>query len=56
MAVHPAPGKDRSQVGAYQAAPDPRVIGHGLQHILAALTTQRSGVSATKIVVSLDAG
>jgi hypothetical protein len=43
-------------VGAYQGAPEPRVIGHGLQHIPAALETQRSGVSATKIVVSLDAG
>lgn len=43
-------------VGAYNAAPEPRVIGHGLQHIPAALETQRNGVSATKIVVSLDAG
>lgn len=32
-------------VGAYQAAPEPRVIGHGLQHIPAALETQHSGVS-----------
>lgn len=40
-------------VGAYQAAPEPRVIGHGLRHVPVALETQRSGVSATKIVVSL---
>jgi hypothetical protein len=40
-------------VGAYQAAPEPRVIGPGLRHVPVALETQRSGVSATKIVVSL---
>jgi NADPH:quinone reductase-like Zn-dependent oxidoreductase len=41
--------------GTYQAAPEPRVVGHGLQHIQAALDAQLSGVSAAKIVVSLDA-
>jgi hypothetical protein len=42
-------------VGRYQAAPEPRVVGHGLQHIQAALDAQLKGVSAAKIVVSLDA-
>jgi hypothetical protein len=41
--------------GKYQAAPEPRVVGHGLQHIQAALDAQMKGVSAAKIVVSLDA-
>jgi NADPH:quinone reductase-like Zn-dependent oxidoreductase len=41
--------------GAYRAAPEPRVVGHGLQHIQAALDAQLNGVSAAKIVVSLDA-
>jgi NADPH:quinone reductase-like Zn-dependent oxidoreductase len=41
--------------GQYQAAPEPRVVGHGLQHIQAALDAQLQGVSAAKIVVSLDA-
>jgi hypothetical protein len=40
--------------GTYMAAPEPRVIGQGLQHIEAALDAQRDGVSAAKIVVSLD--
>jgi len=40
--------------GTYQAAPGPRVVGHGLRHIQAALEAQLSGVSAAKIVVSLD--
>jgi hypothetical protein len=40
--------------GTYLAAPEPRVIGHGLQYIEAALEAQRDGVSAAKIVVSLD--
>jgi NADPH:quinone reductase-like Zn-dependent oxidoreductase len=39
--------------GRYQAAPKPRVVGHGLQRIQAALDAQLSGVSAEKIVVSL---
>lgn len=41
--------------GSYQAAPGPRVIGHGLQHIQDALDAQMKGVSAAKIVVTLDA-
>jgi hypothetical protein len=40
--------------GAYQAAPEPRVIAHGLQNIQAALDAQLTGVSAANIVVSLD--
>jgi len=40
--------------GTYQAAPEPRVVGHGLQHIQDALDAQLKGVSAAKIVVSLD--
>jgi hypothetical protein len=36
-------------------APEPRVVGHGLQHIQDALDAQAKGVSAAKIVVSLDA-
>ena len=41
--------------GKYQAAPEPRVVGHGLQHIQAALDAQLKGVSAEKIIVSLNA-
>ena len=40
--------------GTYQAAPEPRVVGHGLQHIQDALDVQLKGVSAAKVVVSLD--
>ena len=39
--------------GSYAAAPQPRVIGHGLQHLQEALDVQRRGVSATKVVVTL---
>jgi NADPH:quinone reductase-like Zn-dependent oxidoreductase len=42
--------------GTYQAAPEPRVVGHGLRDIQPALDAQLRGVSAGKIVVSLDAG
>jgi hypothetical protein len=41
--------------GTYRAAPEPRVVGHGLRSIQAALDAQMKGVSAAKIVVSLDA-
>ncbi len=40
--------------GRYQAAPEPRVVGHGLKSIQAALDAQRAGVSAQKLVVTLD--
>ncbi len=39
--------------GRYQAAPEPRVIGHGLESIQAALDAQRAGVSAEKLIVTL---
>ena len=39
--------------GAYVAAPDPLVVGHGLDQIPAALDAQKQGVSARKIVVTL---
>jgi NADPH:quinone reductase-like Zn-dependent oxidoreductase len=39
--------------GRYVAAPEPSVIARGLEHIQAAIDTQRQGVSATKIVVAL---
>lgn len=37
----------------YIAAPDPLVIGKGLQHIQAGINTLKGGVSAKKVVVSL---
>ena len=37
----------------YVAAPDPLVVGKGLACIPAAMTTQKNGVSARKVVVSL---
>ena len=37
----------------YVAAPDPLVIGRGLDQIPAALEAQKKGVSARKLVVSL---
>jgi NADPH:quinone reductase-like Zn-dependent oxidoreductase len=39
--------------GRYVAAPDPLVVGHGLDQIPAALVAQKKGVSARKLVVSL---
>lgn len=39
--------------GRYTAAPDPLVIGHGLNQIPAALEAQKKGVSARKLVVML---
>ena len=40
--------------GKYQAEPEPRFVGHGLRDIPAALDAQMRGVSAEKIVVSLN--
>lgn len=40
--------------GKYLAAPDPKVVGQGLEQIQAAFEAQRKGVSAAKIVVSLS--
>lgn len=39
--------------GQFVAAPEPHVVGKGLEHIQAALDVQRKGVSASKVVVSL---
>ncbi|KAF6220713.1 hypothetical protein HO133_003146 [Letharia lupina] len=39
--------------GKYVAAPDPQVVGKGLEHIQAGFDLQRKGVSAKKVVVSL---
>ena len=39
--------------GSYVAAPDPYVVGRGLEHLQTALDFQKKGVSATKVVVSL---
>lgn len=39
--------------GRYVAAPEPVVVGKGLDHIQAGLDAQRQGVSAKKVVVSL---
>jgi hypothetical protein len=40
--------------GSFRPAPPPQVVGHSLADIQTALDIQRSGVSATKIVVALD--
>jgi NADPH:quinone reductase-like Zn-dependent oxidoreductase len=40
--------------GAYRPAPNPLVVGDGLQHLQSALETHKRGVSATKIVVTLS--
>jgi NADPH:quinone reductase-like Zn-dependent oxidoreductase len=42
--------------GQYVAAPDPYVVGKGLDYVQAALDVQRQGVSARKVVVSLGCG
>jgi NADPH:quinone reductase-like Zn-dependent oxidoreductase len=39
--------------GRYIAAPEPTVIGHGLEHVQAGFDRQRTGVSATKVVITL---
>lgn len=39
--------------GKFIAAPDPEVVGHGLENIQAGIDAWRKGVSAKKIVVSL---
>ena len=39
--------------GRFIAAPEPLVVGKGLEFIQKALETQREGVSAKKVVVSL---
>ena len=39
--------------GRYVAAPEPLVVGSGLEHVQEALDVQRRGVSARKVVVTL---
>jgi NADPH:quinone reductase-like Zn-dependent oxidoreductase len=39
--------------GGYVAAPEPIVVGKGLDHIQAGLDAQKQGVSAQKVVISL---
>jgi len=39
--------------GRFLAAPQPAVLGHGLDHIQAGLDAQKHGVSAKKIVITL---
>lgn len=39
--------------GRYLAAPQPHVVGRGLEHVQAGFDVQRAGVSAKKVVVSL---
>ncbi len=39
--------------GTYIAAPEPEVVGKGLEYIQAALDVQKKGMSAKKVVVSL---
>ena len=41
--------------GIYVAAPKPVVVGKGLDHIQTGLDAQRQGVSAKKVVISLQA-
>ena len=40
--------------GRFRPAPPPQVVGHGLQAIQTAFDIQRRGVSAAKVVVTLD--
>ncbi len=39
--------------GRYLAAPDPYVVGKGLEYVQAGLDAQKQGVSAKKVIVSL---
>lgn len=41
--------------GRFRPAPEPTVVGDGLEALPTALQTLRNGVSATKIVVGMDA-
>jgi NADPH:quinone reductase-like Zn-dependent oxidoreductase len=40
--------------GTFVAAPEPKVVGTGLEFVEAAMKIQREGVSACKVVVALD--
>jgi hypothetical protein len=39
--------------GKYIAAPDPQVVGKGLEHVQEAMNLNKKGVSAKKLVVTL---
>ncbi|KAI9876490.1 MAG: hypothetical protein M1830_006386, partial [Pleopsidium flavum] len=39
--------------GKYIAAPEPHVVGKGLEHLQEAMELNKKGVSAKKVVVSL---
>lgn len=39
--------------GRYLAAPEPRVVGRGLEYVQDGFDVQKQGVSAKKVVVSL---
>jgi hypothetical protein len=39
--------------GRYVAAPDPLIVGRGLEGLFAGLEAQQKGVSARKVVVTL---
>ncbi len=39
--------------GKLQAKPDPMVVGHGLESVQKGLDTNKAGVSAKKVVVTL---
>jgi hypothetical protein len=39
--------------GKYDAAPDPEVVGKGLEYIQAGFVLQKKGMSAKKVLVSL---
>lgn len=39
--------------GEFVPTPEPQVVGHGLEHVQQAFDTQRKGVSAKKVVVTL---
>jgi hypothetical protein len=41
------------EAGSYKPAPEPLVVGQGLESIQAAVDLHRAGVSAQKIVVKL---
>jgi hypothetical protein len=41
------------EAGEFTAAPDPIVVGKGLEFINAGLEMQKQGVSAKKVVISL---
>ncbi|ANP72225.1 zinc-binding alcohol dehydrogenase family protein [Cryobacterium arcticum] len=40
--------------GQFRPAPDPTIVGSGLERVPGALTALRTGVSATKLVVTID--